>query len=131
MSENLENKKAKYEELAKKTTAKYRKDMKAIKGIIEVIENNSSIKEEDTLETIIFKKYLELESVKKVADYINQLGYRIKTQSYIGEKKYISNDISEIIANRNCLVEKKLKNIVQFLQDKNYQAMPEMIWRER
>lgn len=129
MNKSLEDKKSKYEELAKKTTSKYRSDMKAIKGVIEVIETNSSIEEGDTFETIVFKKYLELENVKKVADYVNQLGYRIKTDSYIGERKYIGNDITEIITNRDCLVEKKLKSIVQFLQDKNYEAMSK-IWRE-
>lgn len=129
MNDNLINKKAKYEELAQKTTTQYRKDMKAIKGIIEVIENNGEIKEDDTFETIVFKKYLELENVKKVADYVNQLGYRIKTNSYIGERKYIGNDISEIIINKDCLVEKKLKTIVQSLQYKNYEAMSK-IWRE-
>lgn len=129
MNDNLMNKKVKYEEFARKVTSKYRKDIKVIKGIIELIENNGEIKENDTLETIVFKKYLQLENVKKVADHINSLGYRIKTNSYIGERKYIGNDITEIIINKGCLVEKKLKTIVQFLQDKNYEAMSK-IWRE-
>lgn len=114
MNENLENKKAKYEDLAKKITRNYRKDMKSVKGIIEVIENNSSIKKEDTFETIVFKKYLELENVTKVAKYVNKLGYRIKTESWVGKRKYTSNDISEIIAS-NVKVETKLKNTVKDL----------------
>lgn len=118
MNDNLINKKVKYEELAKKTTTKYRKDMKDIKEIIEVIENNGEIKEDDTFETIIFKKYLELENVKKVADYINSLGYRVETKSYIGERKYTSIDISKIIGH-DPPVEKKLKNVVQELHCKN------------
>lgn len=122
MNENLINKKSKYEELARKVTSKYRKDMKAIKGIIELIENNGEVKENDTLETIVFKKYLELENVKKVADHINSLGYRIKTQSYIGERKYTSNDISEIIIS-DVDIEKKLKDTVKELHSQNSIAM--------
>lgn len=128
MNENLKDKKAQYEESAKKVTSKYRSDMKVIKGVIEAIENNSSIEEGDTLETIVFKKYLELENVQKVAKYVNELGYRIKTGSYIGERKYIGNDITDIITEKDCLVENKLKNIVRFLQDKNYECMRKM-WR--
>jgi hypothetical protein len=122
MNENLEKKKVRYEELAKKITSKYRSDMKAIKGLIEVIENNSNIEDGDTFETIIFKKYLELENVKKVADYINSLGYRVKTESYIGERKYTSNDISEIIAG-GAEIETKIKNAVQELHSQNSIAM--------
>lgn len=122
MNENLEKKKARYEDLAKQITSKYRIDMKAIKGLIEVIEKNSSIEDTDTFEIIVFKKYLELENVKKVADYINSLGYRVKTESYIGERKYTSNDISEIIANSSS-VETKLKNAVQELHSQNSIAM--------
>ncbi|RXM73639.1 hypothetical protein DP144_13895 [Clostridium tetani] len=122
MNDNLINKKAKYEELAKKITSKYRKDMKDIKGIIELIENNGEVNENDTLETIVFKKYLELENVKNVADYINSLGYRIKTQSYIGQRKYTSNDISEIIIS-DVDIEKKLKDTVKELHSQHSIAM--------
>lgn len=128
MNDNLINKKQKYEKLAKDVTRKYREEMKIIKGVIEAIEKNSEIQKGDSLKTIIFKKYLELENVKKVADYINSLGYRIETGSYIGERKYKGDDITEIITEKDCLVEKKLKNIVKFLQDKNYGAMYKM-WR--
>lgn len=122
MNESIKNKKTKYEELAKKITSKYRAEMKRIKGIIKVIEDNSSICESDTLETIIFKKYLEMENVQKVAEYINELGYRIKTQSYIGQRKYIGNDISEIILS-DVKVEAKLKETVKELYSRNSIAM--------
>ena len=101
--------------------------MKIIKGVLEVLESNSAIEKSDSLETIIFKKYLELENVQKVAKYINELGYRIKTGSWIGERKYTSNDITKILVDRDCMVERKLKYIVQFLQDKNYEHMRK-IW---
>jgi hypothetical protein len=122
MNENLENKKANYEELAKKITNKYKNEMKSIKGLIKVIENNSIIEESDTIEINIFKKYLELENVQKVANYINDLGYRIKTNSYAGERKYTGNDISNIIAS-NVKVEAKLKTTVQDLHSQNSIAM--------
>ncbi|WP_333861927.1 hypothetical protein [Clostridium sp.] len=127
MNENLISKKLQYEELAKKVTTKYRSEMKIIKGVLEVLESNSAIEKSDSLETIIFKKYLELENVQKVAKYINELGYRIKTGSWIGERKYTSNDITKILVDRDCMVERKLKYIVQFLQDKNYEHMRK-IW---
>lgn len=122
MNENLKNKKARYEELSKKITSKYRSEMKSIKRIIEVIEDNGSINEGDTLETIIFKKYLELENVQKVANYINDLGYRVKTNSYIGERKYTSSDISDIIAS-DVNIEAKLKTTVKDLHCENSIAM--------
>lgn len=122
MNDNLINKKAKYEELARKITSKYRKDMKDIKGIIELIENNGEVNENDTLETIVFKKYLELENVKNVADCINSLGYMIKTQSYIGKRKYTSNDISEIIIS-DVDIEKELKDTVKELHSQHSIAM--------
>ena len=88
----------------------------------EAIQNNSEIKDTDSFETIIFKKYLELENVQSVAKYINDLGKRVKTDSYVGERKYIGTDITEILI-KDVDVEPKLKNVVQNLQDKNYREM--------
>jgi hypothetical protein len=121
-NENLQNKKIKYEELKEKITKKYNDEMKRMKKIIEAIEENSVINEDDPLETIIFKKYLEVENVQKVAKYINDLGYRIKTESYIGERKYIGGDITDILMS-DVNVEKKLKQVVKELQEKNYSDM--------
>lgn len=122
MNKELEIKKEKYEKLAIKVKDKYKSDMKSIKSIIEVIENNSEILDGDSLETIVFKKYLEVENVKKVADHINLLGYRIKTESYIGERKYTSNDISRIIASDET-VEIKLRKTVKELHYEHSMAM--------
>ncbi len=122
MNNNLINKKQKYEELAKKIKAKYRSEIKFIEKVIKVIENNGTIKEEDTIETIIFKKYLELENVQLVANYINDLGYRIKTESYKGKRKFIGSDISDIIAS-NVKVDKNLKEIVQYIHYEHSLAM--------
>lgn len=127
MNDNLENKKAMYEELAKKATKKYKNEMKVIKDVIKAIENNSCIEKDDSLETIVFKKYLELENVQRVAKAINDLGYRIKTESWVGERKYTSNDITAILTDEKCPVEKKLRDTVQYLQYKNYAVMSK-IW---
>ncbi|NEZ49313.1 hypothetical protein FDB54_06720 [Clostridium botulinum] len=122
INENLKNKMVKYEELKNKITTKYKESIQNIDKIMKVIENNQCVNDRDSFETIVFKKYLELESVKKVADYINELGYRIKTHSYIGERKYTSNDISAIIAS-DVKVETKLKDTVKDLFSQHSIAM--------
>ncbi|MCD3351228.1 hypothetical protein G8V03_09530 [Clostridium botulinum D/C] len=70
-----------------------------------------------TLEEIIYKSYLELESVTKVMKKINDLGYRkIKKGTEI---KYVTNDISDILTSKNVDVEEDLKNLVQKIFKKN------------
>lgn len=123
MNENLKNKITKYEKLKEKRIKKYNEEMSIIKKIINVLEKFSKINEMDTFETIVFKKYLELENVSKVAKYVNELGYRIKTNSYIGERKYNGTDITEILIKDNVKVEDELKEVVKYLQDKNYNNM--------
>jgi hypothetical protein len=56
--------------------------------------------DDDSIEELVFKKYLELENVTKVAEYINGVGHRIRN------RKYIANDISAIITSK----EIRLKN---------------------
>lgn len=119
MNKNLKDKKEKYEKLQKKLTQKYNDEMIRIKKIIKVIDESSEIEKNDNFETIVFKKYLETENVSNVAKYINDLGYRIKTDSYIGERKYKSTDITEILM-KDVDVNKELKEIVKYLQNKNY-----------
>lgn len=70
------------------------------------IEKNQ-LKEDDSFEEIVFKKYLELESVSKVAEYINFKGYKFN-----GQRKYISNDISTILRNKKADVDPELKEFV-------------------
>lgn len=122
MNKNLVDKKEKYKKLQKRVTQKYNDEMKRLKKILKVIDENSEIEKNDNLETIIFKKYLELENVTSVARYINDLGYRIKTDSYIGERKYKGTDITEILI-KDVGVNKELKEVVQYLQNKNYSEM--------
>lgn len=49
------------------------------------------------LEDIVMQKYIELQKGLKVADYLNNEGYRIRSNGKLGERKYNSNDVTEII----------------------------------
>lgn len=72
---------------------------------------NIPINQNDNIEEKIFKKYLEVENVKKVAAYVNELGYRIKSDR--GKRKYIAQDISSILTDKNIKIKnKQLKDIV-------------------
>lgn len=87
-----------------------------IKNFTDILEE-CEVLESDSIETIIFKKYIELNELTKVADYINDKGYRIKTSSYIGERKYISNDISEVINNPSTNVNISLINAIKEMKE--------------
>lgn len=97
-----------------------RNQIKKIEETIRFIEKNK-VNEEDSLETIIFKKYLEFENTKKVTKHINDLGYRKTTSNKQGikERKYITTDISTILKDKNAKVETKLKTYVIKLFNKN------------
>ena len=119
---NLKKKKERYELTKENLTEKYNMQIKVIDRILYVINTKSEIKEDDKFETIVFKKYLELENVSSVAKYVNDLGYRIKTDSYVGERKYMGTDITEILMS-DVNIDEDIKEVVQYLQDKNYRAM--------
>lgn len=122
MNEILKNKINGYRKLEEKIIKKHNEKIQKIEKIINIIENKSQIKEDDNFETIVFKKYLELESVRSVANYINELGYRVKTDSYIGERKYIGTDITKIILS-DIDIDKELKEVVKLIQELNYEHM--------
>lgn len=122
MSEIIKNKIKGYRKLEKKIIKKHNEKIQKIEKIINILENKSAIKEDDNFETIVFKKYLELESVRAVANYINELGYRVKTNSYVGERKYIGTDITKIILS-DIEIDKELKEIVKLIQELNYEHM--------
>ena len=122
MNEILKNKINRYRKLEEKIIKKHNEKIKKIKKVINILENKSQIKEDDNFETIVFKKYLELESVRAVANYINELGYRVKTDSYIGERKYIGTDITKIILS-DIDIDQELKEVVKIIQELNYEHM--------
>ncbi len=70
-----------------------------VNRFIKLSEKNIS-KDNDNINTIVFKKYIELSDVKRVADYINSLGLKIPTDTYIGERKYLTNDITVILKSK-------------------------------
>ena len=120
MNEILKNKINKYRNLKESITKKYNNKIEKIEKIINIIEKKSEINDDDNLETIVFKKYLELENVREVANYINEKGYRIKTSSYIGERKYIGTDITKIIMS-DIEIDNDLKEVVKLIQKLNYE----------
>lgn len=122
MSEAIKSKIKGYRRLEEKIIKKHNEKIQKIEKIINILENKSQIKEDDNFETIVFKKYLELESVRAVANYINELGYRVKTNSYIGERKYIGTDITKIILS-DLDIDKELKEVVKLIQELNYEHM--------
>lgn len=97
-----------------------RNQIKEIENTIKFIEKNK-VKEGDSVETIIYKKYLEVESTKKVTEYINDLGYRKEAANKQGikERKYITTDISNVLKDRSIKVDSKLKSYVMKLFNKN------------
>lgn len=120
MNEILKNKINKYRNLKESITKKYNNKIEKIEKIINIIEKKSEINDDDNFETIVFKKYLELENVREVANYINEKGYRIKTSSYIGERKYIGTDITKIIMS-DIEIDNDLKEVVKLIQKLNYE----------
>ena len=122
MSEAIKSKIKGYRKLEEKIIKKHNEKIQKIEKIINILENKSQIKEDDNFETIVFKKYLELESVRAVANYINELGYRVKTNSYIGDRKYIGTDITKIILS-DLDIDKELKEVVKLIQELNYEHM--------
>lgn len=109
MSEVLLNKKAKYRTIIGHFSNK-------LNHFISVLDK-CTIHPSDSLETIVIKKYLELGDVVKVAAYINNQGHRIKTNSYKGERKYISNDIADIIYNPDEIVDSELVHAIKEMKD--------------
>jgi len=66
------------------------------KVTVELLKNESQLFEE-----YIAQKYIELQHLNDVVSFLNNGGYRVKTGSKpLGERKYITNDVADIIENR-------------------------------
>lgn len=76
-----------------------------------------------SLDTIIYKKYLEMESVKNIAKWLNDKGYRIASPATGEMIKYQSNDITARLKDKKAEVREDLKEIVQKLFSKNKKQM--------
>ena len=112
----------KYIDIREKYISKHKRKMEEIEKILDTIDKYSEIKKDDSFENIVFKKYLQLENVKSVAKYLNDEGYRIKTYSYKGERKYIGTDVTRIILNKYAKVDDQLKDVVRLIQKRNYES---------
>lgn len=109
LSKVLINKKAKYRTIIGCFTNK-------LNQFISVLDK-CTVYPDDSLHIVIFKKYLELSDTVKVTTYINNQGYRIKTNSYKGERKYTSNDIADIIKKPDDSVSIELINAIKEMKD--------------
>ncbi|OPJ63700.1 hypothetical protein [Clostridium chromiireducens] len=105
MSRELLKKKARYRNIASRFSQK-------IDRFVNVLDK-CTIAPNDSLETVVFKKYLELGDLVKVTAYINDRGYRIRTSSYKGERKFITNDISDILDKQQYHVEHELVSAIK------------------
>lgn len=90
-------------EMADKQIEKWKK----IKGVI--IRANQ-LSENDDCAVLIYKLYLQNTSVAKVAEILNEQGYR--TPSATGTRKISSNDISEVIRSAE-IDDKELQELVR------------------
>lgn len=73
----------------------YEKNVNEIKKVLDYFEKDISIKDSDSKDTIILKKYIECGSMKKVCEFMNEEGHRITTK--YSERKYTTEDISQTI----------------------------------
>lgn len=120
--ETVKSNREKYIDIREKYICKHKRKMEEIEKILDAIDKYSEIKKDDSFENIVFKKYLQLENVKSVAKYLNDEGYRIKTYSYKGERKYIGTDVTRIILNKYAKVDDQLKDVVRLIQKRNYES---------
>lgn len=122
MNVNLCNKKEKYLLVLSALNDK-------IKHFIDIL-NKCDIEDDDSIEIVILKKYIELNDTAKVAEYLNECGYRITTSSNIGRRKYSHNDVSKVVNNRDAGADAYLhgavsdmREIEKILKKINYKSM--------
>ncbi|MBV4440221.1 hypothetical protein [Clostridium tyrobutyricum] len=122
MNKNLCNKKEKYISVLSAFNNK-------IKHFINVL-SKCEIEDGDSIQIIILKKYIEFNDTTKVADYLNEYGYRVATSSSIGRRKYNHNDISKVVTSRSagsgtclCGAVFEMKEIEKILRKINYKNL--------
>lgn len=88
--------------------------LERIKSFLEVpIEADSS------MDTIIYKKYLEYENVSGVSRWLSENGYMKKSEDSTRLIKYNAADVSNSIKDKNVDVDEELKKIVKKLFKKH------------
>lgn len=99
MSKMLAAQRLKFNNLLEKTNDVkkfYENNIDQLNDIIQYLEeDNVELKENDNVETVVLKKYIEEGSIKRVCEFINSAGYRIITK--YSDRKYTTDDISQII----------------------------------
>lgn len=80
------------------------------------------VKKSDSLNVVVFKMYLQLNHVSKVADIVNKLGFRVSTNSKKGCRKFCSNDITEILKTGCVELDEELVAIAQHIHECNYKG---------
>ena len=120
----IKKKQEKLLKLKKKIKKNYDSNINKIDSYLKILEE-SIIDESDHVELVVFKLYLQLENVVKVTETVNDLGFRIKTNTYARERKYSTNDITSIITDPFANVVEDLKILVQDRQRKNYHGNKE------
>lgn len=111
MMEHQRNKFKKLLEETQEVVDFYNKSIEDIKNILEYMDGDIQINEDDTIDTIILKKYMEYGNMKDVQKYINDSGYKVKTDSYIGSRKYTLDDISQTVYPYARLESQELKKV--------------------
>ena len=104
----IKKKQEKLLKLKKKVKKNYDSNINKIDSYLKILEK-SIIDESDQLENVV-----------KVTETVNDLGFRIKTNTYARERKYSTNDITSIITDPFTDVVEDLKILVQERQRKNY-----------
>lgn len=93
----------------------------------ESMERHMEILEGDSIEIIIFKLYLTLESLEKISRWLDSKGYRLKSQ--MGNRKYRVQDISKIIKEAEG-IDPELLFIVRRIYELNKKGIKEKEWSE-
>lgn len=123
MDLNIEKRLNEFMEIKNKIIEANNRRLETINKYIEVLKK-CDLKEADNLETKIFKLYILLNSTQKVANYLNALGYRIETDTFIGVRKFISTDITDTIKyNSDCVLDDDLRETVIKLQQNNSRGL--------
>ena len=96
--------------------------IKALKWILCLLK-----KESKNFEELVFQKYIETARVSDVASILNESGYR--TAGAIGERKYTSNDVTEILYREECklCVDSMLYEVAIYLNVSKYKTWEDKI----
>lgn len=105
-------------EIKEKIQSECKEQIYKLDFILKVLEGNS-INPYDQVETVIYKLYLQLNNVSLVADEVNKIGFRIKTESTKGQRKYTSNDITQILESDKVQVDRELNEVVKMIKIEN------------